>query len=55
MQARDMTYVQASRATTETRFYVDRRTAGKDLEKLTRSMEREPERGLAIDLLPEAA
>ncbi len=55
MQGRAMTYVQASRAREETRFYVDRATAGKNLEKLTRSMEREDDRGMAIDLVPRRA
>ncbi len=55
MQGRALSYVQATRARTETRFYVDRRTAGRDLGKLADSMEQDSEKGMAIDLLPQAA
>ncbi len=52
MQGQEMSYVQASRAREETRFYVDRKAAGPQLEDLIRSMERSSELGMAIDLLP---
>ena len=55
MQGRALSYVQGTRARAETRFYVDRRTAGHDLEKLARSMEQDAAGGMAIDLLPEVA
>lgn len=55
MQGRALSYVQATRARTETRFYVDRRTAGSGLAKLSASMEQDVGEGMAIDLLPEAA
>ena len=49
-QDREAAYVQASRATDETRLYTDAATAGEELHDLVREMERSRRKGLAVDL-----
>ena len=51
MQRRDLSYVQASRAREETRFYVDRSSAGPNLDRLVQRMERRDEHYMAMDLV----
>jgi len=48
MQDRELSYVQASRARTETRLYADRETAGDNLVDLTRAMQRSRPKILAL-------
>jgi Ti-type conjugative transfer relaxase TraA len=51
MQDRELSYVQASRAKNETRFYIDKSEAGSDLKELTKQMERSREKTLATSLI----
>lgn len=51
MQDRELSYVQASRAKNETRFYIDKSEAGEDLKELTKQMERSREKTLATSLI----
>ncbi len=55
MQSREMSYVQASRAREETRFYADKQTAGPDHDRLVRAMEQEQSHCMAHELLIEVA
>jgi ATP-dependent exoDNAse (exonuclease V) alpha subunit len=52
MQDREISYVQASRARSQTHFYVEKEKAGKDLATIAATMERSREKKMAIDLLP---
>ena len=52
MQDRELSYVQASRARGNTRFYTDRIEAGEDLIELTRQMSQSREKDLALSYLP---
>lgn len=51
MQDRHLSYVQASRATENTRFYCDRFEAGKGLEEMAKQMGQSRQKDLAHDLL----
>ena len=51
MQDREITYVQASRARGETRFYVDRAEAGKDFSNITEKIHRTGRKYMALELL----
>ncbi|MCK4659383.1 MAG: relaxase domain-containing protein [Phycisphaerae bacterium] len=51
MQDREISYVQASRARTETRIYIDEREAGEDLARLARQMKRSQAKDLAHDVI----
>jgi conjugative relaxase-like TrwC/TraI family protein len=53
MQDLHLSYVEASRAQLSTSFYVDKPTAGKNLEKITHTMSQSHEKRLATDLLEE--
>jgi conjugative relaxase-like TrwC/TraI family protein len=47
MQDRELSYVQASRARTSTRFYTDKYETGKDLENVTKAMEKSHQKAMA--------
>jgi Ti-type conjugative transfer relaxase TraA len=51
MQDRELSYVEASRARGETRFYINKSEAGEDLSELTKQMERSREKTLATALI----
>lgn len=51
MQDRELSYVQASRAKNETRFYIDKSEAGEDLKELTKQMGQSREKTLATKLI----
>jgi Ti-type conjugative transfer relaxase TraA len=51
MQDRELSYVQASRAKNETRFYIDKSEAGENLSDLVKQMERSREKTLASSLI----
>jgi hypothetical protein len=51
MQDREISYVQASRARGETRFYIDRAAAGKDFAAITAAMDRTRQKNMALELL----
>lgn len=51
MQDRELSYVEASRARGETRFYIDKSEAGENLSELTKQMERSREKTLASSLI----
>ena len=53
MQDREISYVQLSRARVQTRVFVDQQTAGKNLEGLTRQMDRSRAKDMASDVLRE--
>jgi ATP-dependent exoDNAse (exonuclease V) alpha subunit len=53
MQDREISYVQLSRARMQTRVFVDQQTAGKDLEGLTRQMDRSRAKDMASDVIRE--
>jgi ATP-dependent exoDNAse (exonuclease V) alpha subunit len=53
MQDLHLSYVQASRAKEQTRFYVDRGEAGEDLAQLAEAMSRDREKQLAHDQVDE--
>ena len=50
MQDREAVYVQASRATDETRLYVDELTAGEELRDLVREMSRSRQKDMAVSV-----
>jgi Ti-type conjugative transfer relaxase TraA len=51
MQDRELSYVQASRAKNETRFYIDKSEAGENLKDLTKQMGQSREKTLATTLI----
>ncbi len=51
MQDREISYVQASRARTETRIYIDQQEAGEELARLARRMKRSQAKDLAHDVI----
>jgi len=53
MQDRELTYVQASRARGETRFFVDKLEAGDGLKDLSRQMKKSHQKELAVDQILE--
>ena len=50
MQDRELTYVQASRARGETRFFIDKFEAGEELEEITRQMNKSHQKDLAVSV-----
>lgn len=53
-QDRELSYVQASRARGDTRFFLDKTEAGEDLRELCKQLERSRQKNLSHDLLEQA-